>query len=45
MNKIISKKQISNLEIKKIPHPSPANPLSNREKGAIWRKMVKAVMP
>ena len=45
MNKIISKKQITNLEIKKIPHPSPANPLSNREKGAIWRKMVKAVMP
>ena len=30
--------------IEKIPHPSPANPLANREKGAIWRKMVKSVL-
>ena len=45
IKKIISKKNIPNLQIKKIPHPSPANPFSNKEKGAIWRKMVTAVMP
>jgi len=45
INKIISKKNLSNLELKKIPHPSPANPLSNKEKGAIWREMATAVMP
>ena len=30
--------------IEKIPHPSPANPLANKEKGAIWRSMVKSVL-
>ena len=45
IKKIISKKNLPNLQIKKIPHPSPANPFSNKEKGAIWRKMVTAVMP
>ena len=45
IKKIISKKNLPNLQIKKIPHPSPANPFSNKEKGAVWRKMVTAVMP
>ena len=34
----------TNIKIEKIPHPSPANPLANKEKGAIWRKMVKLVL-
>ena len=40
-----SQKEISNLIIEKIPHPSPANPLANKEKGNVWKNIVKDILP
>ena len=33
-----------NLTIDEIPHPSPANPLANKEKGALWKKIAREVI-
>jgi len=33
------------LRIEKIPHPSPASPLANRNGGADWRAAVREVLP
>lgn len=30
--------------IDEIPHPSPANPLANKQKGAIWRKIAREII-
>jgi single-strand selective monofunctional uracil DNA glycosylase len=32
------------IEITRIPHPSPASPLANRNGGADWRNAVKKVL-
>ena len=32
------------IEIERIPHPSPANPFSNRNKGEYWREAVKNIL-
>lgn len=36
---VTEKKEMKHIKKKMIPHPSPANPLANKEKGAIWRKI------
>ena len=32
------------ITVKEIPHPSPANPLANKDKGKIWKKISKEVI-
>ena len=34
----------SDVEINRIPHPSPASPLANRNKGADWRAAVRKIL-
>jgi len=36
--------KIESVIIKEIPHPSPANPLANREKGKVWNKICLEVI-
>ena len=43
MNAVNSHKH-KKITISEIPHPSPANPLANREKGAIWKKMAEKII-
>ena len=33
-----------NITVKEIPHPSPANPLANKDKGKVWKKISKEVI-
>jgi single-strand selective monofunctional uracil DNA glycosylase len=40
----INNTQIKTLAIKEIPHPSPANPLANKDKGRVWKKIAKEVI-
>ena len=42
--KALDKAERTHILLEKIPHPSPANPLANKEKGAIWREMVTSVL-
>ena len=42
--KALDKAERTDILLEKIPHPSPANPLANKEKGAIWREMVSSVL-
>ena len=34
----------NDVEIDRIPHPSPASPLANRNKGADWRAAVRKIL-
>ena len=45
VKKALKQKGISNLIIEKIPHPSPANPLANKDKGNVWKKIFKDILP
>ena len=40
----INNTQIKTIAIKEIPHPSPANPLANKDKGRVWKKIAKEVI-
>tara|TARA_B100001113_G_scaffold186809_1_gene153030 strand:- start:919 stop:1662 length:744 start_codon:yes stop_codon:yes gene_type:complete len=40
----IDENQLESVIIKEIPHPSPANPLANKDKGAIWTNMSKHIL-
>ena len=40
----IKNSDVHNLTIEEIPHPSPANPLANKEKGALWKKIAREVI-
>lgn len=42
--KAIKNSDVHNLTIEEIPHPSPANPLANKEKGALWKKIAREVI-
>ena len=35
---------IEGITVEEIPHPSPANPLANKDKGAIWKKISRRVI-
>ena len=41
---LIIKKLGKTVSIKEIPHPSPANPMANKEKGKIWKKLSKEII-
>lgn len=43
-HKAIKDNNIEEITIKEIPHPSPANPLANKDKGAVWKKISKSVI-
>ena len=32
------------IKIKVIPHPSPANPIANKDKGELWKRIVKEIL-
>ena len=36
--------EIETIIVKEIPHPSPANPLANKDKGKIWKRLSKKVI-
>ena len=40
----ISDNRIKSITVKEIPHPSPANPLANKDKGKIWKNLSKEVI-
>jgi len=40
----ISTSDYNHIEVKVIPHPSPANPIANKDKGRIWREIVKEIL-
>ena len=40
----IKENNIEGISIEEIPHPSPANPLANKDKGAVWKKISKRVI-
>ena len=40
----ISDNRIKTITVKEIPHPSPANPLANKDKGNIWKRLSKKVI-
>ena len=42
--KAVKNSGFENLTIDEIPHPSPANPLANKEKGALWKKIAREVI-
>ena len=42
--KAVKNSGVENLTIDEIPHPSPANPLANKEKGALWKKIARDVI-
>jgi len=35
---------IKTITVKEIPHPSPANPLANKDKGKVWKNISKEVI-
>ena len=40
----INKAEMNHIKLKLIPHPSPANPIANKEKGAIWKKIATEII-
>ena len=40
----IESSEIKTVSIKEIPHPSPANPMANKDKGKIWKKLSKEII-
>ena len=42
--KVINDEQFKEIKIKEIPHPSPANPIANKEKGEYWKRKAKAII-
>jgi len=40
----ISDNRIKSITVKEIPHPSPANPLANKDNGKIWKNLSKEVI-
>ena len=40
----IMKTELHHVEIKDIPHPSPANPIANKDKGKFWKNVSKEVI-
>ena len=43
-NEAIKENGLGGILVREIPHPSPANPLANKDKGAIWKKISKRVI-
>ena len=43
-NEAIKENGLGGILVREIPHPSPANPLANKDKGAVWRRMSKNVI-
>ena len=43
-HKAVKNSDFQDLIIDEIPHPSPANPLANKEKGALWKKIAREVI-
>ena len=43
-NEAIKENGLEGILVREIPHPSPANPLANKDKGAVWRRMSKNVI-
>lgn len=42
--KVINKTKLTEIKIKEIPHPSPANPIANKEKGEYWKRKAKSII-
>ena len=42
--KAMSASKNKNIKIKVIPHPSPANPIANKDKGEVWKRIVKDIL-
>ena len=42
--KAMSASKNKNIKIKVIPHPSPANPIANKDKGTLWKRIVKDIL-
>ena len=40
----IENSKLKSFMIDEIPHPSPANPLANKQKGAIWRRIAREII-
>ena len=40
----IKENNIEGITVEEIPHPSPANPLANKDKGTIWKKISRRVI-
>ena len=40
----IKENNLEGIIIEEIPHPSPANPIANKDKGALWKKISKSVI-
>ena len=40
----IQKAELKGITVEKIPHPSPANPLANKENGNVWKKIAAEVI-
>ena len=43
-NEAIKENGLRGVLVREIPHPSPANPLANKDKGAVWRRMSKNII-
>ena len=42
--KVINEAKMIEIKIKEIPHPSPANPIANKEKGEYWKRKAKNII-
>ena len=42
--KVIKEAKLKEIKLKEIPHPSPANPIANKEKGEYWKRIAKAIV-
>ena len=42
--KAMSASKNKTIKIKVIPHPSPANPIANKDKGILWKRIVKEIL-
>ena len=42
--KTLKENNLEGITVEEIPHPSPANPLANKDKGAVWKKISKRVI-
>ena len=40
----IMKTELHHVKVKEIPHPSPANPIANKDKGKFWKNVSKEVI-
>ena len=35
---------LESVNVEEIPHPSPANPLANKDKGNVWKKISREII-